>query len=246
MTTANGVQNTVQFGLFSRGDLNNINNTLLGEVPPQTVPSRAWLDFASAKQTIWLRNATNNAIHVHAYLCRAKQSTSTQIGSPTEFLSNAQAAMIQGFVNQGMPSAAYQAIGITPYESNDFTRLWKIIRTRRFIIPTNHYKSIKTRIKNFKVNTGDYIPADIATIAKKTHTWLIIFHGAPTLQTGGIAASFSTCRLGVISHETYKLRNSPDYLSDRQLSFVMTAPPIAGSVFINDPVTANTAVVSAG
>lgn len=237
-----GTQEAFGLQIASAVDFRNIEAQLALEVPTIVPTASQWLEFKKISMQLMVKNCTNVALHMTCYKWVQRKDTTNQVGSPTEFISTPAAAFTQGLVNQGMAAAFYQAVGVTPFESNDFTRLFKITQVKKKVVPVNRYITLRALHKNLRVGPNDYRDTDVVGIARKTTGWFVVVSGMPVLVTGGAAANTSFGKIAAISIEKYVLRNLPDYLSDKQISFVSVAQPVTAGVFINDQVIVNTAI----
>lgn len=246
LTTTSGLQDGAAFNSCSGGDMRNINTLLLAETPAVTLTASRWLDFKKISRTTYVTNATNNVVFLTAYYFTARRDTDITAGAPTEFLNNPYDAWVQGLVNQGMAADFYTNPFVTPFESNDFTRLFKVFKTKKKKLKAGAFTSFHVSKRNVRIGYNDFQDAQATMIANKTFGILLLYHGGLASVTTGTTGTMSLCKLITSDVETYVLRNSADYMPDKQISFMSGTYSTDPAFLINDNgIGSNTAVAVA-
>lgn len=245
LTQTAGLQNVQQHGILSAADLRAINTSLAAEVPNIILTSSQWLDFKKVDSWVQYRNACNNTVQLTCYHLIARRDADNTAGSPTEFLSTPIDAFVQGLNNQGMGASFFSNVGVTPYESNDFTRLYKVVRVQKKTLAPNNWTTFRMKSKNVRVGFNDFQDIQSVQIAKKSKSLLVVAHTIATLNSAGNNANTSLFKLGIVQKEKYVLRNSQDFMSDKQLSVALGAINTNASIIIDDQVGAPTTVANA-
>lgn len=233
---------TVIHSLFNApSNFRAIAGSLAGEAPAIALNNASKLEFAKSVHTWFLRNNANVPVCVTQYELVTRQDTTNAAGSPTEFISNPSAAFDQGLINLGMAANFSTQVGVTPHESADFVKLFKITGVKTYVLPVGGTKIIRRKVKNYSTMYSKSLDIDAACLRGETRGFMWCAHG----HAARITASTETTsggNLGYIHHSKYVLRNSQDYISDLQKSFTLTSLSTTAANVIDYGLNASTVV----
>lgn len=233
---------TVTWSIFNAPtNFRAIAGSLAGEAPAIALNNASKLEFAKSVHTWFLRNNANVPACVTQYDLITRQDTTNAAGAPTEFISNPGAAFDQGLINLGMAANFSTQVGVTPHESADFVKLFKITRVKTYVLPVGGTKIIRRKIKNFSTMYSKSLDIDAQCLRGETHAIMWVTHGHSSRITASTQTS-SGGNMGFIHHSKYVLRNSQDYISDLQKSFVLTPWSTTAANVIDYSLNASTVV----
>jgi len=230
-----GTQHYIEIQHDHASDFRAIAGNLAAEAPAIVLPRGHVFDVKSMHSILLLKNETNQPLLIDVYECITKADTNVAGGAPTEFLSTPGNAWQQGLVNQGMAASYFGNVWCSPYESDDFLRLFKIVKKKHFIIPTNGFKIMKHKKKNYTVPYEKCIDTESSCIKGVTTGTIVVQKGLPSKLSaaGNNTATYSLAGLSWMHYMKYVVRNTGDVVSDIKISRTIGTLSTAATSFID-------------
>lgn len=243
MFAANGRQ-TYSYSMYNNPtSFRAIATSLASEVPAIALNQSTILEFKKAVHTWYLRNCSNAPACVYEFDLVARNDITDGAGSPTQFTATPSSAFNQGLINQGMAATFSLEVDVSPFESFDFTQNYKVAKVKSFILPVGGSTMRRIKTKSFRVPYSKVLDADQFALKGMTRAKFFIVHGHAA-RTAGPSTTISEANVSFVHISKYVLRNSQDYISDQQKSFLVNILSQANCNTIDYALNPGTAIVS--
>jgi len=228
-TTTTGTQNSISVYHITGSEIRQITTLLAAE--PITLPTDFVLDIKKWTSRYEFQNATNNVVYMQIYKWTARKDTDNVAGSPSEPYLDPSEAWIQGLIDQGMTADFTNQIGVTPFESHAFGVYVKVTKVMTKKLGIGGTFSLGYKTKDLKFSKVEFTDTNSALFAKRSKGYLIVFRGWIASIASAATASQSLAKIAYNARHRIVVRNSQDYLPDKQLSFISgseltTAPTV--------------------
>lgn len=215
-----------------------------------SLSAQATINIKEMYQRIEIINCANSNLHITAHLVAWRKETSTLAGNQTVLYYDPDRAFRNGFQDQQTDAKAdyYQTPSVTPFENQTFCQVYKVIKTKSFIIPIQGNKKLLIKRRNValtpNVLRGFVSGATSGSYGIKglTKQWLLIYHGHASLTSADIP-TFGGAGIAVLCQERYKVEPLSDNIPDSTYSasagtYSTTAPNIWSKWDLNSvPIT---------
>jgi len=239
----NGVQN-YGYSMFNNpATFRSIATALAAEAPAILLNQSTIMEFKKSVHTWYLRNCSNAPICITEYDLAARNDITDAVGAPTQFTATPSSAFNQGLINQGMAASFSFAVDVQPFESFDFTQNYKVLKVKTYVMPVGGTLLRRIKIKGFRVPYSKCSDVDAFALKGITRAKFFIAHGHAA-RTGGPGTTISEANLSYVHLSRYVFRNSQDYISDQQKSFLINGIGTGACNTIDMALNAGTPIVS--